>query len=143
MGGTSVTGNGTGSADTPIRPLQQLSKVVGLDGLNQFGVNNQKQTQNVKNFSNFTLEEQDSGKRYYDNRVIFTKTLVADSFGTDAGYGYVEHGIPVSFDLVNSYGYVDGQFSTYANLKDNTYYYWFWTAAGNLPVVITLFYVKN
>ncbi len=143
MGGTSVTGNGTGSADTPIRPLQQLSKVVGLDGLNQFGVNNQKQIQNIKTFSNFTLEEQDSGKRFYDNRIIYTKTLKVDSFDTDSGYAFTPHGISVPFSLVESNGYVEGLYSTYANYKDDTYYYWFWTADGNYAATIILYYVKN
>lgn len=142
MAGQSVTGTGPGSADTPIRPLQQLSKVIGLDGLNQFGVNNQNQTQTLKTIASFTLEEKDSGKRFYDNRIIFTKTLKVDAFDTDSGYAFIPHGIDVPFSLVESNGYVDGTYSMYANYKDGTYYYWFWTGAS-FPAVVTLFYVKD
>lgn len=143
MAASSVTGTGPGSAETPIRPLQQLLKVLGADGLSQFYVNEAKQTQNINEISNYTLTEQDTGKRYYDGRIIYTKTIQVNSFASDSGYAYIEHGIAESFDLVYSNGYVAGQFSMYANLKDDTYYYWFWTIATNFPAVVTLFYVKN
>lgn len=144
MAAASVTGTGPGSAETPIRPLQQLTKVLGVDGLAQFYVNEELQTQNVKDFSNFTMLEQDSGKRYYDGRVIYTKTLQADAFDSDSGYAYVPHGIVESFDLVSSNGYVSGAYSTFANYKDDTYFYWFWTGSVvGFTVVITLYYVKN
>jgi len=141
MGAQSVTGTGPGSSETPIRQLQQLSKVVTLDEKAQFSV--VEQTHVTSSIKNFSLEEQETGRTYHDGRPIYQKTITADSFTVASSYGRIPHGITDSFDMIESFGYVAGTYDAYANYKDATNYYWFWSGSGAFSVTVTILYVKN
>jgi len=141
MGANSVTGTGQGSAETPIRQFQELSKVLTLDDKVKFET--EGQTHVIRSLDKFSTEERATGITYHDDRTIYQKTIVVESFTVAASYGRVPHGISNSFDLVESWGYVDGKYDCYANYVDGTNYYWWWTGGGSFPVVVTLLYVYN
>ncbi len=141
MGATTSEGTGHGSAETPIRPLQQLTKVVSLDEQVAFDVDGQ--THRTRKVQELTQEEQDTGKKFYDGRTIYQKMLVADSFTVASSYGRLPHDISSSFDLVSAMGYVSGTYATYANYKDGTNFYFFWSGSGAFPVHVLIEYVYN
>jgi len=141
MTASSTTGTGQGSAETPIRQLQQLSKVLTLDGQKAFGLTDESHTSITR--CQVASDNGSTGKRFFDGREIFQKTLSGDSFTVASSYGQVPHGITEDFDMVETNGYVDGKYDMYANYHDGTNFYWFWTGGGSFRWFVTMNYVLN